>query len=236
MPQQLTKRTILTHLWAGKNKSLGWDDNIPNEDRNDWKVFFVDLFDVEHLHFNRCIRPANAVEEQAPSLIIFSDASEKAYGCCAYIRWKLTNNSYKSNLLCAKCRMAPVKITSIVRLELNGALLAKRVKVFLESERELQFKQVYFLIDSKVVFAMIHKESYGFRSYAAVRIGEIQQSTNLTDWYWLESSLNIADWLTRGKRPVDLNDLEQWQNGPSFMIQEEGTWLIAPKLFCCRHS
>ena len=50
---------------------------------------------------------------------------------------------------------------------------------------------------------MLQKESYGFITYAAIRIGEIQTSTNPEDWKWVESSYNIADWTTRGKHPTE---------------------------------
>ena len=41
---------------------------------------------------------------------------------------------------------------------------------------------------------MISKESYGFNTYAANRIGEIQQDTEVSEWYWTAGNLNIADW------------------------------------------
>lgn len=52
---------------------------------------------------------------------------------------------------------------------------------------------------------MIHKETYGFNTFAATRVGEIQGGTEKNDWYWTESKNNIADWLTRGKRPIDID-------------------------------
>ena len=51
---------------------------------------------------------------------------------------------------------------------------------------------------------MIQKHSYGFNTFAATRIGEIQEGTNQTDWYWVESKHNIADCITRGKKPSDI--------------------------------
>ena len=174
MPQPLTKRIILSQvngvfdppglvtpftvrsmillrqLWAGENKNLGWDDDVPRVDKDHWQEFFTDLFDVEDLHFDRCIRPIDADDNHKPILIIFSDASEKAYGCCAYIRWRLKDKTYKCYLICAKSRVAPITIISIVRLELNGALLAKRIYIFITTEMEIEFQQVYFLIESKL--------------------------------------------------------------------------------------
>ena len=45
---------------------------------------------------------------------------------------------------------------------------------------------------------MIQKESYGFNTYAAVRVGKIQEVTAPSDWYWVEGHMNTVDWTTRG--------------------------------------
>jgi hypothetical protein len=42
-----------------------------------------------------------------PVLIVFSDGSKHAYGACAYIRWKTTKDTYESNLIVVKNRIAP---------------------------------------------------------------------------------------------------------------------------------
>ena len=73
---------------------------------------------------------------------------------------------------------------------------------------------------------MINKDSYGFKTFAAIRIGEIQNSTNIQDWYWIEGSNNIADWVTRKKHPVDISELSIWQKGPEFMKQNIDHWCI----------
>ena len=40
---------------------------------------------------------------------------------------------------------------------------------------------------------MIHKETYGFNTFAGRRVGEIQEGTEKNDWYWTESKNDIAD-------------------------------------------
>ena len=168
-------------FWRDDKKNLGWDDPIPAVDKQEWVKFFSEMFDLEDIVFSRCVKPTG----NEPILILFSDGSEKANGSCAYLRWQLNDGSFESTLLCAKSRVAPLKTLSIVRLELNGALLSKRLKMFIRTEMRIKFARVYFLTDSEVVLAMLQKESYRFHSYAAVRIGEIQQCTQLDDWYWI---------------------------------------------------
>ena len=60
-------------------------------------------------------------------------------------------------------------------------------------------------VDSQMVHAMVRKESYGFNTFAVTRVGEIQSGTNAEDGYWVAGQQNIADWLTRGKRPEEID-------------------------------
>ena len=126
------------------------------------------------------------------------DASANAYGACAHAKWKLDECSFASRLIASKNHLLPKKKVTIVRLELNGAVIAKRLKVTIEKEFRMKFSKRYFIVDSEIICVMIQKESYGFNAFAGVRVGEIRGKTNPTDWYWVEGSKNVADMLTRG--------------------------------------
>ena len=81
-------------------------------------------------------------------------------------------------------------------------------------------------MDSEIVRAMIQKESYGFKTFTATRIGEIQQATEPASWYWVKGPLNIADSITRGKTPSDIGIDIPWQRGPSFLELPVTEWPI----------
>ena len=68
---------------------------------------------------------------------------------------------------------------------------------------------------------MINKQSHAFNTFVAVRQGEIQETTDIKEWHRLEGHNNIADWITRGKRPCELDVDSEWQNGPSFLTKPE---------------
>ena len=67
-----------------------------------------------------------------------------------------------------------------------------------------EIEKTIFVIDSQIGQSMIKKESYGFNTFVAVRIGEIQETSGMESWYWIEGSVNIADWITRGKELKEL--------------------------------
>ena len=68
-------------------------------------------------------------------------------------------------------------------MELAGAVIATRLRVLIEKEVNYNFHTVWHIVDSEIVKAMIEKESYGFNTYAANRIGEIHQNTKQDEWY-----------------------------------------------------
>ncbi|CAB4037832.1 Hypothetical predicted protein, partial [Paramuricea clavata] len=119
------------------------------------------------------------------------------------------------------------KKISIDRVELCAAVLNKRLIAFIEGISRYQFSGGYYhIVDSQIVRAMIQKETYGFNTFAATRIGEIQEGTIPADWYWIKGDFNIADWITRGKKPSEIGPDSAWQNGPEFLTKPVSEWPV----------
>ena len=117
------------------------------------------LFELEKIVVLRCIKPAMSVGE--PELVLFSDASKEAYGAAACVRWLLTDGTVTARLIAGKNRIAPIKTVDIVRHELAGAVLSKRLRAFIQKESRYAFSAIYHIVDSEIVKAMISKENYG---------------------------------------------------------------------------
>lgn len=65
----------MRQLWVCEVK-INWDDPLPQEYKRDWVKFFSDLFGMNSIKFERCLKPQNAVGDL--SLVIFSNGSESA--------------------------------------------------------------------------------------------------------------------------------------------------------------
>jgi len=89
--------------------------------QQEWLQFFKDLNEAKEVAFKRTLKPDTAVGK--PWLIVFSDAPEKAFGACAYIRWSSQDGSHWTRLVMVKTRLAPLKKITIIRFKLNAALL-----------------------------------------------------------------------------------------------------------------
>ena len=243
VPKIITKRMVLSQIngifdplglvspFVVKGKILlrqlclekfGWDDPITEKMRLDWMKFFREMFELNNVHFNRAVKPVDATNE--PMLIIFSDASREAYGAVCYIRWELKNGTFSSTLLLSKSKIAPTKVITIVRLELLAAVIGKRLRLTIEKECRLKFRKVIHIVDSEIVRAMINRESYGFNTFTSTRIGEIQEGSDPSDWYWIGGEHNVADIVSRGESPKNLFPNSVWQMGPKFLTTPFTEW------------
>ena len=205
-------------------KKLTWDEAVSPSHYFKWKVMFKEMFELESIKFTRCLKPCNAVGN--PDLIVFADGSTKAYGAVAYAMWELSDGSYNCVLLASRSKLASLKQITVPRLEVCGAILAYRLRNFIENEIKWTFDSVTHVIDSEIVRAQIQKDSFRFNTYVANRVSEIQSKGSSNEWYWVTSSLNAADRCTRGCKPSLLDHGSSWQTGPEFLCTPREQWPI----------
>ena len=105
------------------------------EKRSLWVIFFEESF-------YRCLKLVDASIEEH-TLIMFSDASESAYGACGYAHLQLADGNYSGRLITAKNRVTPAKEMSVVQKELEAAVLAKRLQNFILKEIQVQKCIIY---------------------------------------------------------------------------------------------
>ena len=152
----LKAKVLLRRSWEGECASLKWDGWLLDDLVKDIVEFFVELHDLELLEFSRSLWPEEEIVGK-PELLVFSDGSVMAFGAVSYIRWKLKSGNRWSTLVMSKSKISPKNRITIPRLELNGAVLAKRLKEFLVSQLDIKFANVYHLVDSSTVLGYVHK-------------------------------------------------------------------------------
>ena len=178
------------------------------------------MVQLNGVRFDRCLTPANAIGQ--PVLCVFSDASEDAFGACAYARWQLSTGGFNAQFIAAKSRVAPLKKLTIPRLELQGAVLASRLGKTILKESRLKFDKSVFFLDSKIVLAWICSETRRFKPFVSVRIGEIQDNSDPAQWRHVPGEQNVADDVSRG---IPVESLAgRWQHGPDFLRLPESEW------------
>ncbi|KAH9629666.1 hypothetical protein HF086_009002 [Spodoptera exigua] len=210
-PVVIIPKLLLQKLWLSK---IDWDTPVPMDIVKIWHNFVETLKYLKDIRIIRHVRGAYA---QYTELHIFSDASQDAYGACAYIRTYSDNSDVTVRLLCAKSKVAPLKSISIPRLELCGALIgAKLYKKIVESLR-LEFSKVYFWTDSTIVMGWLKMSPHLLKTFVQNRVSEVNELTGDSVWLHVGSKDNPADLLSRGYSLDLLKDCELWWNGPPYL-------------------
>ncbi|XP_075157943.1 uncharacterized protein LOC142231210 [Haematobia irritans] len=124
----------------------------------------------------------------------------------------------------AKTRVAPMKITSVPRLELMAALIGARFAKFITENHELKISKKYFWCDSKTVLSWINSNHRKYQQFVAFRITEILDLSSTKEWNWVPSKLNVADDATKWSRIPQISSCSRWFSGPEFIFQHEDHW------------
>ena len=136
-PFTVRLKLLMRQVWS-LEKKLQWDDLLPDKLQSEFHRIVQELQHVDKISISRSITPLDSCG--SPTLIIFSDGSNDAFGAVAYARWQLKSGGFKVAIIAAKTRMAPLKTIDIVRLELCGAVLSSRLRATVEKELNLKFE------------------------------------------------------------------------------------------------
>nr|CAH7729894.1 unnamed protein product [Callosobruchus chinensis] len=119
-PCIITAKVQLQKLWL---ENLTWDQPLPNNILTSWLEFSTDLDQLNDLLIKRKVTCDNYSQI---SLHGFADASESSYGACIYVVSRNANGDESSNLLCAKSKVAPLKLATHIAKSIE-TLLSNRV-------------------------------------------------------------------------------------------------------------
>lgn len=156
-------------------------------------------------------------------LHLFCDASTKAMCAVAYWRWTNKCNDVFISFIASKSRVAPVKYTSVPRLELQAALLAARLADTIVQEHRLEIKDRFFWSDSTAVLHWIDNNERNYKTFVANRLGEIDELTRAQEWRYVPTKMNVADCATREDYDPAVFENE-WLKGPAFLLKDESHW------------
>ena len=92
---------------------------------------------------------------------------------------------------------------------------------------EYSFKSIFRLVDSAIVRAQVQKEFYGFGTFVATKIAEIQNKSDPGEWWWIATRDNPADLVTRPTSPNQIGPKSIWQQGPDFLRLPVEQWPIS---------
>lgn len=100
---------------------IDWDQPVPEDIQKKWNEISKNLPLLTYLHI-----PRRVIGDSSKSIELhsFSDSSQAGYRAYIYMRTLNENGEVTVRLLCSKSKVAPIKPTTIPRLELCAALLS----------------------------------------------------------------------------------------------------------------
>ncbi|XP_065095155.1 uncharacterized protein LOC135717133 [Ochlerotatus camptorhynchus] len=214
-------KMLIQDLWRSGSD---WDQPIDDDCCDKWNRWISRLPEVENVKIPRYyFRRFSSVDYNSLQLHVLVDASQDAYGAAAYFR-ALTDEGPLCSLVMARSKVAPLKMLSIPRLELQAAVVGSRLMNSVIEAHSLDVKKRFIWSDSRTVISWIQSEQRRYKPFVAFRIGEILSLTKHSEWRWISTKSNIADDLTKWKKGSSLDSNGPWFQGPRFLYQPEEEW------------
>lgn len=217
-PVLVRGKIFLQQLWQLR---IEWDKPLDADLIKRWDCFYQELKDLSSIYIPRKCIPRLSSEIEIHG---FCDASEEAFGAAIYVRSKDLMGNWATRLLCAKTRVAPLKGSTIPRLELCGALTLAHLAKKATEAWELEKSEVYLWTDSTVVIGWLNSESCRLKTYVANRVEQILEITKVHQWRHVKTDENPADVLSRGISSKELQNKHIWWNGPHWLSGGESLW------------
>ncbi|XP_025406061.1 uncharacterized protein LOC112680239 [Sipha flava] len=175
---------IMQQVWQS---NVDWDDPLPPELSELWRKFVVDLPALQQLKISRFV--GTQVGSQC-YVCGFCDASERGYAAVVYLKIIDEFGQSVVSLLGAKSKLAPLKATTIPRLELCAAVLLARwlARLTLTLKRRVHVVDIYAWSDSTTVLNWLKVPHENFKIFVSNRIYKIKTLLPKCHWNYIPSA------------------------------------------------
>ena len=224
-PFILIPKMLLQELWR-----LGYDWDSPVDDNilAVWIKWLEGVKRVPEIKLDRCYNRSDEPVTEV-QLHLFCDASERAYGAVAYLRFCYKSGGFHCSFVISKSKVAPIKTVTLPRLELCSAVASVRLYRTVIHELDVPIERIYFWADSQLTLQYINNKAHRFRVFVANRTTEILEHSQPEQWRHIPGKVNPADLLTRGVNdPTDLLQTNKegtsWLFGPQVLYEVDDSW------------
>ena len=164
---------------------------------------------------------------------IFCDAAIPGFGVVGYWLVEDEDGTIRVTILCAKAHVVPLDASkashhnSVPRLEMTAAEKAVKLKLFIKRTiPKVTEDMVTLWSDSEAVLKMIFDHKSKRPSFFANRLSKIHSGSSDSQWRWVDTENNPADYCSRG---IDAGDKEKWDIfhfGPKFLYLPKSEWPV----------
>ncbi|XP_062713936.1 uncharacterized protein LOC134290758 [Aedes albopictus] len=214
-------KILMQEIWrSGTN----WDEPIAEHLLAIWSRW-IELYEcINEVKIPRCffgdLQPGEVEEIE---IHMFTDASEAACACVAYVRMS-SKGSIRCLMVAAKTKVAPLRTLSIPRLELQAAMMGSRLLHNICAALTLNVQKRFLWTDSATVLAWLRSDNRRYHQFVSFRVGEILSLTSMDEWNYVPSKLNVADDATKWNSGPSFDPEGRWFQGPSFLREPKDSW------------
>ena len=224
----ITAKILLQDVWRAK---LDWDTPLPDDLQDRWQRWCFSLSQLDSLTIPRCFTPKRDPPTHQ-ELHIFSDASSTAYGSIAFLVSRYPDGTVIVAFLIAKVRVAPVKFTTIPKLELNAFVISVRLLLVILTElAELNIppELIFLWTDSTTVIRQINSSHRSRQPvYVANRVSEILEVIDPKQVLYVPTADNPADDVSRGLDASLLSAKHRFFTGGTILNGPRSAWPASP--------
>ena len=209
--QQLTK------------EGFGWDErDIPPDIKKRWQSWADNLCHLDGVLLSRC--HAGLCNAKFVELHCFADASKVGYGIVYYLRF-YDGEKCNVSFLVGKAKVLPAICTTTPRAELHAALELVEFSRTVAREHMLNSQSsIFFWSDSQTVLGYLKNQNKRLPIFEANRVKRILTSSLSSQWRWIDTAQNPADYFSRGVSPSRPSVAQRWVCGPAFLLQHAEKW------------
>ena len=219
-PIVVKAKMLIQKLWSA---GVEWDENLTGtriaEEYIKWSM---DLENLQSLEIPRGY--TTGTEATKKQLHIFNDASEEAYATVAYLRAEDESANIHTALISSKTKVAPLKVITLPRLELQSAVIGSRLSLKVISALKDPNIKVYFWTDSSITLNWIKNTDVRWKTFVENSVAEVRENSDPTCWRHCPGKENPADIASRGATAVELKEATSWWGGPSWLSKSEEHW------------
>ena len=216
-PFTIRGRIILKELWFSVDQS--WDTVVPQNKSSSFCERNQERCDIVKVKFPRCFfRNSHSNFE----LHTFVDESQSTLCAVVYLRSVCDEEVFVSFVV-GKCRVAPMRASTISKLELLAVLIGMRICTAVKSFLPFNLERCFFWSDSSTVHHWIDSSRKKLPVFVANRVAEVLDNTTVDHWRFFPGVLNPAD---LGTRVLKCNEImsTEWLTGASFLNLAEDHW------------
>ena len=221
-PVVLQAKNLLQDLWRAR---VDWDEPLTDSFLTRWRGWKNALQTMADVRIPRCYFPPGTILSQCQlQMHHFADASEHGYGTVSYLRVKYPDGTIHCSFLMGKSRNAPVKFTTVPRLELQASVLSTRMNNSIRAKLDLDIEITRYWTDSAIVLHYLSNSKLRLQTFVANRVQEIKENSSVEEWSHVPGVLNPADDVSRWYAPQQLSPDGRWLRGPDFLWRDESCW------------